>query len=362
LISSVIRWTCAPAVIAAATLAGLFHTGMEPVWAQIEDRPSQRPFLPRPGSPAAPGMEVLRVLGDVYTIAGAGANVVVQSGPQGLLVVDSGTSAASEGLLKAIDQISDKPIEYIINTTADPDHYGGNAVLAAAGWSPLVAQPGLTGANPAVHLPASKRTEELALVLAHEKMLNRISAPTGAKSEVPFAVWPTNTFFTAKKTMSFNHEGIELRYLPAAHTDGDLLVYFRRSDVVAAGDVVNPSGYPKFDPARGGSIQGTIDALNTIIDITIPEFNEQGGTRVVPGHGRVMNEADVAEYRDGMTIIRDRVRVAVEKKLTLQQLQALRPTIDYDALYGTPSWTGPMFVEVIYREMNRPAPGRGSER
>jgi glyoxylase-like metal-dependent hydrolase (beta-lactamase superfamily II) len=131
--------------------------------------------------------------------------------------------------------------------------------------------------------------------------------------------------------------------------------------VIAAGDAVNPEGYPKFDPFRGGSIQGAIDALNTIIDITIPEFNEQGGTRVVPGHGRVMNEADVAEYRDGMTIIRDRVKVAVEKGLTLQQLQALQPTLDYDALYGTPGWTGAMFAEAIYKEMTRPAaPARGS--
>jgi glyoxylase-like metal-dependent hydrolase (beta-lactamase superfamily II) len=153
--------------------------------------------------------------------------------------------------------------------------------------------------------------------------------------------------------MWFNDEPIEILHAPAAHTDGDVLVFFRRSDVVVAGDVIHTLQYPSFDVARGGSMHGILDALNRIIDITVPRFNQQGGTRVVPGHGRILNEADVVEYRDMMTIIYDRVKAGVAAGQTFEQISAKSPTLEYDGLYSTPAWTGRMLTQAMFDELRR---------
>jgi glyoxylase-like metal-dependent hydrolase (beta-lactamase superfamily II) len=206
------------------------------------------------------------------------------------------------------------------------------AARGLAGPGSVVEDGGGGGNNPNQLRPQG------AIVFAHENMLNRMSAPTGETPAEPFALWPSNTFFTPKKTMFFNDEAIELLHAPAAHTDGDVMVFFRGSDVIAAGDVIHTLQYPVFDPKRGGSIQGILDALNTIIEITVPRFNQQGGTRVVPGHGRILTEADVVEYRDMMTIIRDRVKLGIDEKKSLEQIKAINPTLDYDGLYSVPNW------------------------
>ena len=172
---------------------------------------------------------------------------------------------------------------------------------------------------------------------------------------LPFAAWPTSTYFTEKKTLFFGEDPIEILAAPAAHTDGDSLVFFRHSDVIAAGDVLTPDRYPMFDASKGGTYQGVIDALNRIIDIAIPRFNQQGGTLIVPGHGRICNESDVVEYRDMATIIRDRIRRMVDAGLTLEQVKAARPTLDYDGVYGATSgpWTTEMFIDAVYRDLSR---------
>jgi glyoxylase-like metal-dependent hydrolase (beta-lactamase superfamily II) len=279
-------------------------------------------------------LEVLPVQGNVYLLAGAGGNVTVQAGEQGVLVVDPGRAEASSSVLAAIRSLSNRPIHYIIDTSVDDDHTGGNAAVAQAGR----AAPGVSqGANG----PG-------ALVIAHENVYNRMAAST---SRAPSAGRPSVTFFTAKKTMSFNDEPIEILWQNAAHTDGDLFVFFRGSDVVSVGDVLSTTAYPVIDTGRGGSIQGEIDALNRIIDITIPRVNQMGGTRVIPGHGRICNEADIVEYRDMITIVRDRVKALVDKEMSLEQVQAARPTYEYDPLYGADDgpWTTRMFVEAVYR-------------
>jgi cyclase len=345
--------------ILAGVLAGVVFTMLgaggrvQHLRAQINDRPSQQPFVPRPGTAVPGGMEVLRVLGNIYVVAGAGANVVVQTGPEGIFLVDTGSTAKAGDLLEAIKTISDGIIRYIVNTTPDLDHYGGNDILAKAGWSPTLPLPGLTGTGARAAAPGGDPRAVLAMVIAHEGMLNRLSASAGNGSVAPFVLWPTNTFFKDKKSMAFNHEGIELRHEPAAHSDGDLVVFFRKTDVVAAGALIDTNGYPTFDSALGGSLQGVLDGLNDVVDISIAEFNQQGGTRIVPGRGRVMNETDVADYRDMATIIRDRVKTAVDKKMSLAELKALRPTLDYDGLYSRPGWTGEMFVEAIYKELSQ---------
>jgi glyoxylase-like metal-dependent hydrolase (beta-lactamase superfamily II) len=311
--------------------------------------------------PAGNTLELLHVLGNVYMIAGGPSNVTVHAGPEGVLLVDTATEAVSDQVLQAIRVLSDGPINYIVNTTVDKDHYGGNGILGAAGQNPTMAGRGLTGR---VNRPADAPFDDTpgggaqaglrpqgAIVFSHENMLNRMSAPTGTTPPEPFALWPTSTFFTRQKTISFNDEPIELLHQPAAHTDADLMVFFRRSDVVVTGDVINTLAYPRFDTSRGGTMRGILDALNAVIAITVPRFNQMAGTRVVPGHGRILNEADVVEYRDMMTIIYERVRDAAREGKSLAQIKAMTPTLDYDGLYSTPGWTGEMLVEALYNEV-----------
>ncbi len=306
--------------------------------------------------PAGNPLQLLPVYGNVYLIAGGPSNVAVQIGDEGVLVVDPSAEDLSAKVLEAIRVLSDGPISYIIDTTSDRDHYGGNARIGQAGVNPTVAPPGLAGPgalpedNPGGgggNNPPQLRPTG-AIVIAHESVLNRMNA---APTTEPFEMWPTNTFFTAKKTMWFNDEPIELLHIPAAHTDGDVLVFFRRSDVVATGDAIDTLRYPTFDVTRGGSIRGILDALNRVIDIAVPRFNQQGGTRVVPGHGRILNEADVVEYRDMMTIIFDRIKKGVDEGKTLDQIAATGPTLEYDGLYSTPARTGAMLTKAIYEEV-----------
>jgi glyoxylase-like metal-dependent hydrolase (beta-lactamase superfamily II) len=300
---------------------------------------------PRPIKPSYDdgNVEVLAVQGNVHLVAGSGANIAVQVDPDGLLVVDTSAAAASEKVLAAIRTISDKPIRHIVNTSADEHHTGGNEALSNAGRNISAGTGGQQGREPA--------RLEGAPVIAHELVLHRMSGLKGEPARMPYGVWPHDTFYTSRKQLYFGGEVVEMLHVPAAHTDGDVIVWFRKSDVVATGDVFSTVTYPMIDRARGGSIQGILDALNQILDITFPAFNNQGGTLVIPGHGRICNESDVAEYRDMTTIVRDRIQVMIDKGMTLPQIKAAGPTKDYDGVYSTPAWTGEMFIEAIYADL-----------
>ena len=189
--------------------------------------------------------------------------------------------------------------------------------------------------------------------MAHENVLARMSAPTGQTSAAPPGAWPTDTYFTDQWALFVNGEALQLLHVRAAHTDGDTMVFFRRSDVVAAGDIYTTTGYPKFDVARGGSIDGVIEGLNRILDIAIAGENQEGGTVIVPGHGRLSDETDVANYRDMVTIIRDRIAALIAEGMTLEQVQRARPTLDYDGIYAnhTGGWSGAAFVEAVYNDI-----------
>jgi glyoxylase-like metal-dependent hydrolase (beta-lactamase superfamily II) len=290
-------------------------------------------------------VEILPVRGQVYLVASASGNAVLQVGAQGVLVVDTMREQDAEGLLAAIKKVAgDRPIRFVVNTHAHADHTGGNLKIAGAG-SQLVAgnfsrELGEAGAKSA-------------FIVAHENVLKTMSAPTGARAPTPFGAWPTDTFFQAEKDMYFNGEGIQLVYEPAAHTDGDILVFFRSSDVIATGDVFNTDSYPVIDLDHGGHINGIIEALNRIIDLAISEQFTEGGTRIVPGHGRICDEFDVVEYRDMVTIVRDRVQAMIRKGMTLDAVKAARPTLDFDPRYGAVSgaWTTSMFVNAVYRNL-----------
>ncbi len=289
-------------------------------------------------------LETLEVRTNVYMIAGAGANITVQFGKDGAVVVDAGAFANAEAVIAAIKKITPQPIRYVIDTSADPDHVGANEKVAKAGRT-------LFQTNNA--LGEGMTNGGAAAVLAAERVLARMSAPTGKTSQYPTAAWPTETF-ERRKYMYLNGEGIEVLHQPAAHTDGDSFVFFRRSDVVAAGDVLDLLRFPVIDVARGGTVQGEIDALNRLIELAIPSVplvSQEGGTYVVPGHGRLCDQLDVAEYRDMVTIVRDRVQALIKKGLTLDQIQAAKPTQGYTARSGADSgpWTTRMFVEAIYK-------------
>ena len=281
------------------------------------------------GTASEPRVEVVQVTADVYMIGGAGGNVAVNVGPQGLFVVDTGADAASALVIAAIRGISDRPIRYLANTSADADHVGGNVTVRALGQG----------------IRTRENQEEGAVVIAHEAVLSRMSAPTGQAPPTPTAGWPTITFSAAQQDLAFNGQGIRLFHAPAAHTDGDTVVFFPRSDVVATGDIFDPTRYPVIDLARGGSIGGEIDAINWLLDLLVPGEKEEGGTMVVPGHGRVCDESEVMEYRDMLTIVRDRVKAMVDKGATLEHVKAAKPTFEYDPEYGASD----AFVEAVFR-------------
>jgi glyoxylase-like metal-dependent hydrolase (beta-lactamase superfamily II) len=285
------------------------------------------------------------VQGNVYMLVGAGGNITVQAGSDGVLLVDTGVAQMSGKVLAAIRSISDKPIRFIINTHMHPDHVGGNETIAKAGST-------IAGGNVLGDIGASAGNQ--ATVLAFQRVLDRMSAPTGQQAPTPQGAWPTESYTTPERKLFFDGEGIEIIHIPAAHTDGDSLVFFRRSDVISTGDIFVTNGYPIIDLQRGGNVQGVIAGLNRVIQIAIPADVQEDGTLVIPGHGRLCDVADVVFYQEMVTIIRDRIQDMVNKGMTLEQVKAAKPTRDYDPRYGkdTGFWTTDMFVEAVYKSLS----------
>jgi cyclase len=290
-------------------------------------------------------VNILPVQGNVYMLVGAGGNVAVQIGKDGVLVVDTSFPQMSDKIIAAIRTLSKGPIRYIVNTHYHPDHTGGNANIKKAGAT-------IAGGNVAGDL---QDAGEGAQIIGHENLLKRMSAPTGSQAPTPPAAWPTSTYFLDEKKLFFNGEGISMIHPEAAHTDGDTMVFFRRSDVIVTGDIFQTTSYPIIDVAGGGTIDGLIEALNKIVDLIIPVYGQEGGTMVIPGHGRLSDLGDVINYREMAIIIRDRIRDMARKGMTLEQVKAAKPTFDYDPLFGSTTgfWTTDMFVEAVYKTVKK---------
>lgn len=333
-----VRVSLAAATITAALCLVNPGAGIEPTVTLAAQAPA-----------ASPGLEVLEVRPNFFMIAGAGGNIGVQVGDDGVVIVDAGSAASAPAVVAAIKRISAKPIRYVINTGPDADHIGGNEVLSKAGDQFF---PGTT--------PPGRRQDPLrsvASILAPEGVARHMSASSEATTGAIPGL-PTESFHYARKYLYLNGEAIEALYQPAAHTDSDAFAFFRRSDVVVAGDIFDTRRFPVIDLERGGSIDGEIAALNRLADLAVPSVpivSREAGTIVIPGHGRLCDQFDVIEYRDMVTIIRDRVRDLIEAKRSLDQVQAARPAKGYEGRYGNAGgdWTTGKFVEAVYKSLTK---------
>ncbi len=335
-------------------------------------------------SPRDGQVHVMPVQGNIYMLVADGTNIAASIGKDGIALVNSGPAPMSEKILSTLDQLAEstvarvapnncfgpgcpgtlgwsspyfnsivaspappKSLRYLMNTSAAPEFVSGNEKIAASG---AVIRAGGFGFGGAIAEPGRN-----ALIVAHDNVLNRMSSPGGTAVAAPEAALPNETYFDQLYKLSefVNGEAVILYHAPAATTDGDSIVFFRHSEVISAGNIFSTVSYPPIDVSKGGTIQGVIDGLNQILDIAVAEYRSQGGTWVIPGHGRLSDTADVASYRNMLVMIRDRVRDLQKKGMTIEQVKAARPSLDFDGRYGstTGAWTTNMFIEAVYKSL-----------
>ncbi len=299
-------------------------------------------------------IHVQQIRRNVYMLVGDGANITVQTelppgeenydgvygGDVGVLVIDTGTKAMGAQLVAEIRKLSSGPIRYIINTSAGADHVGGNEALAKVSGGIVRSALGGRPEGPPL------------MILAHETVLERLSAPTGQQAVYPLEAWPTDVY-TRGKDVFFNGGSTRILHQPGAHSEGDSFVHLRRSDVIAAGEIFSTMNFPKIDAAHGGHIRGVVESLNRLLDLAVPGEKEQGGTMIVPAHGRLSDDADVEFYREMVQIVTDRVEDGVRNGKSLEQVKAARPALEYEQRYSQPDWTTDMFIEAVYKDLAR---------
>ena len=285
-------------------------------------------------------LSLLPVQGNVYMLyGGAAGNIAVQVGGDGVMLVNAMGAGLAERIADEIETVTPAPIRYIINTSADLHHTAGNAALAALG---------MFGSTPSL----APGEAPGATLVAHENVMLRLTtASTERRNPFPGAGIPRDVYFLPFKDIYFNGEPVFVIHEANAHSDGDSIVLFRRSDTIAVGDLFTPDEFPVIDVASGGSVQGLISALNHVLDLAVPAHLQDGGTRIIPGRGRLCNEADVVEYRNMVVIVRDRVRGMMDEGMTLAQIQAARPTRDYDIEFGSGPGSGEPFVEAVFTSL-----------
>jgi cyclase len=292
------------------------------------------------------------VRGQVWVLTGepGESNVLVQLGDQGVIVVDTGTKEMAPKLLAAIRQLAQehggehKEIRKILNTNGRMDHVGGNEIIARAGSQVI------SGEERAQQLAFVAPSAE---VIAHENVLRRLGA-----SEETRGLAPTDAETFDTDNQRYNGEAVQIFHPKDANTDGQLVILFRGSDVIAAGDIVDMNTYPIIDVKAGGTIDGTLVAINRVIAMMAPGPQAEGGTLVVPGHGRACDQAEIALYRNMLTIIRNNVQYYKNQGKTLQQVLDLKPSEGYDQRWGATNgpWMTRDFITAVYETL--PAKGQ----
>lgn len=324
------RRSCMLAIVAAA---------LTPYRSFAAGKQTPKP-APAPAA-AAQGVETWPIREHVYLLVSGGANMTVQIGEHAVVVVNAGPAEMSTQVLGAIKKLTDLPIEYIIDTNGDPDVVGGNAAISKSGYM----NTGQPGEPPGAGIVSQINTlDRLTLLNAQNRARNRSITPIGLPTDPYEDQWAF-----------FNGEAVMLYHAPQAHTDGDTYVFFRRSDVIATGDIFNTDRYPAIDTEHGGSLAGILDALADIIAMMVPRQNEEGGTYLVPGRGRICDRTEIVNYHDALSIIQGRIRYYVSKGMTLEQVREARPSFDYDGVYGSDQgpWSTRLFIDAVYREESR---------
>jgi len=328
-LSSTLRLKCMVSMVLLATVGPAFALAQE---GRPQNAAPNGARQDRNGS--AGEIHLLHVQGNISMLVGAGGNITVQAGDDGILLVDTGLATMSDKVIEAIRPLSKKPLFYIINTGERLDHTGGNENVGKVG-RPV--SRGATGAY----------------IIAFVTVLHRMSAPNGQDTPIPEAGWPSDTYSVPQKNLYFNGEAVQIFHQPAT-TDGNSIVLFRRSDVISTGDLFDPTEYPIIDTKSGGSIQAVLEGLNRLKRMVVPASHMEGGTMVIPGHGKLCDAADVAIYQQMVTIVRDRIQDMIKSGMTLEQVKTARPTLDYDPIYGRTAgdWTTDMFIEAAYKSLS----------
>ena len=252
---------------------------------------------------------------NVFTLEGQGGTIGALVGPDGVFLVDSQFAPLTDKIVAAVKQITDRPIRFLVNTHQHPDHTGGNENFAKLGVA----------------------------LISRDELRGRLAAATG-RGAVPPAALPMLTY-KGGVTLHMNGEEVRLIAVPAAHTDGDTMIHFVKADVLMTGDFYRSAGYPNIDRTNGGTLKGMIDGFNAIINLAGPN------TRIVPGHGAVVDEKAVEAHRDMAIALRDRVAALIKKGQTQEQILATKPTADYDAKVPSPGTTGERFIGQLYAEL-----------
>jgi cyclase len=316
--------------------------------AQVETQTARPAWAWKPAIPSANDgqVHILPVRGRVSMLVGAGGNITVSVGGDGLLVVDTGTASMSDKVLAAIKSIAPRgTIRYIVNTDEREDFTGGNEKIALSGNTIRFR----VATDPRV---SDALTKDRASIISFVSVFERMSAPTGKVAARSEDAWPDDTYSSAQKKLYFNDEPVLIMHVPSS-TDGNSIVHFRLDDVISVGDLIDMTNYPVIDVKAGGSINQILEGLNRVLDLTVPDTKTELGTFVIPGRGRLLDQSDVAYYREMIAIVRDRIQDGIKRGLTLAQIKAGKPTLDYDPRFGhsTGPWTTDMFIEAAYRSL-----------
>ncbi len=281
---------------------------------------------PRPAAAAQVNYDTVQIrtvkAGDgVYMLMGVGGNIGVSAGTDGVFMVDDQYAPLSDKIKAAVAALGG-PIRFVINTHWHWDHNGGNETFARSG----------------------------VVTVAHENVRHRMRVEqfvTAFNRHVPASPAGALPLVTFTDSMSFylNGDSILVLHVPHAHTDGDAIIWFRRANVVHMGDIFFNGRYPFVDLSSGGSVDGMVAAVDRALALA------DGNTKIIPGHGPLADRAALRSYRDMLATVRDRIKRAVAAGQTLEQVQAAKPTAEFDAVLGKGTITPTLFVEIIYTDL-----------